>query len=49
MKSIISKTIEVTGRNPRVGLSRYMEINRRITVIRFLSIPIYRKEESFSD
>jgi hypothetical protein len=47
MKAIIQKTVEVIERRDASG--RYAGISSRITVIRFLSIPIYRKEESFSD
>jgi hypothetical protein len=49
MKAIIQKTVEVSGRDRHSYVNRYTEIDSRITTIRFLSIPVYRKEESFSD
>jgi hypothetical protein len=50
MKSIIKVKVEVGGRNGSCCIAnKYMEIDRRITTVYFLSIPIYRKEESFSD
>jgi hypothetical protein len=48
MKAIIQKTVEVKGRNHH-SYNKYTEIDSRITTIRFLSIPVYRKVESFSD
>jgi hypothetical protein len=49
MKAIIQKTVEVSGRDHHSYVNEYTKINSRIITIRFLSIPVYRKEESFSD